>query len=68
MKDLAAGYGYKGTIAGTRKTTPGKTDLDGHQPHDLILSRVSACREVWNDCWWDRSTPPRSIQHGHAQG
>ncbi len=23
MKDLARSYGYKGTIAGTRKTTPG---------------------------------------------
>jgi hypothetical protein len=24
IKDLAVGYGYKGIIAGTRKTTPGK--------------------------------------------
>jgi nicotinate-nucleotide pyrophosphorylase (carboxylating) len=25
IKDLAVGYGYKGIIAGTRKTTPGKS-------------------------------------------
>lgn len=27
IKDLAVGYGYKGIIAGTRKTTPGKLSL-----------------------------------------
>lgn len=27
IKDLAVGYGYKGIIAGTRKTTPGKLPL-----------------------------------------
>lgn len=52
IHDLARGYGYKGVIAGTRKTTPGEylgfvKLLVGPQTH----YRVQARREVWDVGW-----------------
>lgn len=44
MTNLAAECGYKGTVAGTRKTTPGQTDLgsltlQSHVFQDFGLSK-----------------------------
>ena len=42
MKDLARAYGYKGVIAGTRKTTPGKfLVLEILPAFTLVLLKVS---------------------------
>ncbi|KAG6336540.1 hypothetical protein ID866_2562 [Astraeus odoratus] len=57
IKDLAAGYGYKGIIAGTRKTTPGFRLVEkygmlvgGIDPHRHDLSSMIMLKDnhIWS--------------------
>ncbi|KAL4076137.1 hypothetical protein J3A83DRAFT_4225182 [Scleroderma citrinum] len=66
MKDLAAGYGYKGTIAGTRKTTPGFRLVEkygmivgGIDPHRHDLSSMIMLKD--NHIWSSGQSDPHSI-------
>ncbi|KAF8138485.1 Quinolinate phosphoribosyl transferase [Boletus edulis] len=66
IKDLARGYGYKGIIAGTRKTTPGFRLVEkygmivsGIDPHRHDLSSMIMLKD--NHIWSAGKSLPRSI-------
>jgi hypothetical protein len=72
VKDLAVGYGYKGTIAGTRKTTPGFRLVEkygmivgGIDPHRHDLSSMIMLKD--NHIWSSGESifPPNKTQFFH---
>lgn len=55
--ETARQHGFKGTIAGTRKTTPGKLNIVYNVLliYSMVLNlRIQVGRKVCNDCWWHR--------------
>ncbi|KAF8663493.1 hypothetical protein AX16_001061 [Volvariella volvacea WC 439] len=72
IKDLARGYGYKGVIAGTRKTTPGFRLVEkygmlvgGIDPHRHDLSSMIMLKD---NHIWSSGSITSAIEHARAVG
>jgi nicotinate-nucleotide pyrophosphorylase (carboxylating) len=72
IKDLAVGYGYKGIIAGTRKTTPGFRLVEkygmivgGIDPHRHDLSSMIMLKDNHT---WSSGSITAAIQQARAVG